>query len=344
MKHGGDLSEAIRRHGGTPDTWLDLSTGINPWPWPIADLPASVWHRLPGRDEEAALIAAARKAYRVPERVTIIPAPGTQALIQWLPRLAEPGAVAIVGPTYGEHAASWAAGGHEVIDVSSLDRLPETSRHAVVVNPNNPDGRVTDRATLMQAAARLAQRGGFLVIDESFADLDPEIGAADLYADLPVVILRSFGKFFGLAGVRLGFALAPPPIATRIVEALGPWAVSGPAIAVGRAALSDTHWASETRRIVQAQARSLDAVLVAAGLAVIGGTALFRLVRHAQARELHEALARRHIWCRSFEESPDLLRFGLPPDRTALDRLAEALAGAAKDAATHDSAQGTITA
>ena len=92
MKHGGDLTEAMAHYGGTPDMWLDLSTGINPWPWPMPPaLPARVWRRLPSRADEDALLEAAREAYVVPAGVEIVAAPGTQALIQWLPHLAGSG-------------------------------------------------------------------------------------------------------------------------------------------------------------------------------------------------------------------------------------------------------------
>jgi cobalamin biosynthesis protein CobC len=327
MKHGGDLTEAMARYGGTPPMWLDLSTGINPWPWPIpADLPAEVWQRLPSRAAEDALIAAAREAYAVPADIGVIAVPGTQSLIQWLPQLAGQGAVAIVEPTYGEHALAWRMAGHEVVTIAGLDALPETVRHAVVVNPNNPDGHVTDRAVLARAAARLRDRGGWLVIDEAFADVKPDISAVGLCADWPVVVLRSFGKFYGLAGLRLGFAIAHPDIAQRVALALGPWPCSGPALQLGAAALRDREWARRTRDAIAQQARELDTVLTEAGFGMVGGAGLFRLARHPDANKLHAALAARHIWCRRFEGADDLLRFGLPGDRHDLDRLAAALA------------------
>jgi cobalamin biosynthesis protein CobC len=329
MQHGGDLTDAMRRYGGACDTWLDLSTGINPWPWPVPDRLSSVaWERLPSRADEAHLIAAARLAYRVPESVAIVPAPGAQALIQWLPRLAAPGPVAVVGPTYGEHAAAWADAGHEVIAVEQLDDLPARACHAVVVNPNNPDGRVRDRATIARVLQHMLRQGGWLVVDESFVDLEPALSAADLAPHGALVVLRSFGKFYGLAGVRLGFAITAANIAGRVTAALGPWAVSGPAVAIGSAALADTRWAEDTRRTLTAQAQRLDTLLEAAGLAVIGGTTLFRLTRHSEAGSLHQALAQRHIWVRAFDDRPDLLRFGLPPGEPSLQRLATALAQA----------------
>jgi cobalamin biosynthetic protein CobC len=240
--------------------------------------------------------------------------------------LAGGGAVAIVGPTYGEHALAWRMAGHDVVTVAGLDALPENVRHAVIVNPNNPDGRVTDRAALARAATLLRDRGGWLIIDEAFADVEPDISAVGLCAELPVVVLRSFGKFYGLAGLRLGFAVASPDIAKRIALALGPWPCSGPALHVGTAALRDHEWARRTRDAIAQQARELDAVLVEAGFGIAGGTGLFRLARHPAAGEVHTALAAQHIWCRRFDWADDLLRFGLPGDRHGLDRLAAALA------------------
>ncbi|MGN6117952.1 MAG: threonine-phosphate decarboxylase CobD [Nitrobacter sp.] len=325
MKHGGDLTEAIAHYGGAPEMWLDLSTGINPWPWPIPQLPNDVWTRLPSRTDDAALIAAARLAYRVPDDVAIAIAPGTQSLIQWLPRLANPGTVAIAGPTYSEHAIAWQEAGHNAIAFEPTNALPHAVRHAVVVNPNNPDGCVIDHATLIRIARETHARGGWLVIDEAFADLDPDISAVALCRELPVILLRSFGKFFGLAGLRLGFAIASPKIAEAIGTALGPWPCSGPALAIGRAALLDAPWAGRTRTALKRQAEKLDAVLAGAGWSIAGGTTLFRLARHPEARLLHATLARNHIWCRSFDWADDLLRFGLPSDDVGLDRLAKAL-------------------
>ena len=326
MKHGGDLTEAIAGHGGAPGSWLDLSTGINPWPWPVPQhLPESTWQRLPSRAETKALRDAARKTYGVPDGADIAAGPGTQALIQLLPYLAAPGTVAIVEPTYNEHAAAWRNAGHPVIAIGHLDACPESAVHAVVVNPNNPDGRITDHAALRRIAAQLKSRGGWLVVDEAFVDADPAVSAVALCRDCPMVILRSFGKFYGLAGLRLGFAIAAPDMIERIAAGLGPWPCSGPALLLGRGALGDQSWADDTRGRLEQQARKLDHVLAKAGFTIAGGTPLFRLARHSRAPKLHAALARRHIWCRSFDWADDLLRFGLPPDAAALDRLAAAL-------------------
>jgi cobalamin biosynthetic protein CobC len=326
MKHGGDLTEAMAQHGGTPDDWLDLSTGINPRPWPVPVLPDALWQRLPSRADETRLLDAARTAYNVPAGVDIAAAAGTQMLIQWLPRLAPEGAVAIVSPTYNEHAAAWNVVGREVIAVATLDAIPERARHVVIVNPNNPDGRMLDHAALAHIAGILQERSGWLVIDEAFVDIDPAMSAIALCRDLPVIVLRSFGKFYGLAGLRLGFVIGPPEIVQRCAAALGPWACSGPAIAIGAAALRDIGWAERTRTDLHRQAQQLDNVLRAAGFTIVGGTDLFRLARHPHASLYHERLAHKHIWCRSFDWASGLLRFGLPGDDAKLKRLAIALA------------------
>ena len=325
MKHGGDLSEAIARFGGAPESWLDLSTGINPRPYPVPEkFPAQSWQRLPDRTSELHLIEAAREAYNVPAGVGIAPAAGTQALIQILPHVMTGGAVAIAGPTYSEHAAAFARAGRKVIS-AGLDALPSGVTHAVVVNPNNPDGRITPRETIAGAARQLDKFGGALIIDEAFADVAPECSVVDLCCDLPIIVLRSFGKFHGLAGLRLGFAIARADIAAEIAAALGPWPVSGPALLIGCSALSDRQWSETTRAQLNEQAGKLDAALRSCGLDVIGGTSLFRLARHRDAQAIHAHLASRQIWTRNFDHAGDLLRFGLPPDDAALQRLTAAL-------------------
>jgi len=325
MKHGGDLSEAIARFGGAPESWLDLSTGINPWAYPVpASLPSQAWQRLPDRAAELGLIEAARDGYKVPAGVDVVPAAGTQALIQIQPHVMIGGAVAIAGPTYSEHAAAFARAGRKVV-AASLEALPAGVTHAVVVNPNNPDGRIVSREAIAGAARHLDRFGGALIVDEAFADVAPECSVVELCREFPIVVLRSFGKFFGLAGLRLGFAIARADIAAEITGALGPWAVSGPALVIGRSALSDRQWIETTRARLSRQANRLDDVMRAVGFDIVGGTSLFRLSRHRDAAAIHARLASRQIWTRSFDHADDLLRFGLPPDDSALHRLAAAL-------------------
>ena len=318
MAHGGGLIAARARFPTAPEPWIDLSTGINPLPYSVAALPPETYHRLPEPEEVRRLEAAAARAYGVVDPRMVVGAPGTQILISLLPHLLRPGRVAIVGPTYSEHAAAWTAAGNAVsvvADLAALDGAPA----AVLCNPNNPDGRRSPGAEL----AALARRVGVLIVDEAFADLE-EPGLS-LAPTLPsnAIALRSFGKTYGLAGLRLGFAVATPPMARSIRNALGPWAVSGPAIAFGTAALADDAWRDATRARLQADVAQLDALLTRSGLRVAGGTLLFRLAQHAGAAAAFDRLGRSGILVRRFDAQPSWLRFGIPGG--GWDRLAAAL-------------------
>lgn len=328
--HGGSLALAERRFGRPALPWIDLSTGINPWHYPLPPLPPECWTRLPDRDAFDALLAAAAACYGVPDARFLVAGPGSQSLIQCLPRLLPRGRVAVVGPTYAEHARCWRLAGHDVSEVAGLPDAGAAPEHdvVVVVNPNNPDGRRVDPGLLRRLAAAMASTGGLLVVDEAFADVDPAISMAPDAGMPGLCVLRSFGKFYGLAGLRLGFALGPPELAGRIEDDLGPWAVPGPALSIGRAALEDRAWAEGMRADLGRAAARLDGLLAARGLEVVGGTSLYRLVRDRRAGKLYEAMARRGILARPFDARPDWLRFGLPPGEEAEARLAEALAEA----------------
>lgn len=321
--HGGDLAAAEARWGRPGDGWLDLSTGINPWPYPIPALAGEAWTRLPGRAEEEGLRGAAARRFRAAGPDHVLAAPGTSALIQALPRTRAAGRVDVVAPTYGEHARAWAAAGHHVREVATLEEADAPV--VVVVNPNNPDGRVVAPDALLAHAAVQAARGGLLLVDEAFGDMTPALSVAPRLGP-GMVVLRSFGKFYGLAGLRLGFALAAPELLAPLAAQMGPWAVSGPALAVGTAALGDDAWAaSMIARLAEAQS-ALDGVLERAGLSIVGGTTLFRLAAHPRAAELYDRLGRAGILVRAFEGRPHLLRFGLPAGAAELERLARGLA------------------
>lgn len=316
--HGGDLGEAMRRYPDAPSPWLDLSTGINPVPYPLPDLPAEAWTRLPSRADHDALIAAAAIRYGVKDPSTIVAAPGTQSLIQLLPRLWSDSKVAIVGPTYEEHEVSWRRQGHAVRTIHALSQADDREI-VVVVNPDNPSGRLI-------AATDLRARKQQIVVDESFADFLP--AAASLAADLPrqAIVLRSFGKTYGLGGVRLGFAIADADLAAVLRSELGPWAVSGPALYIGRAALLDEAWLQDAARRLTDDGRRLDDFLGAAGFTVLGGAPLFRLARHDDVPGIVRHLGQHGIHVRAFLRAPDRLRFGLPGNEAGFQRLSAALA------------------
>ncbi len=318
--HGGGLIAARQRFPDAPAPWLDLSTGINPLAYPMPPIPPDAFTRLPEPEQMAALEAAASRAYGVTNPACVVAAPGTQALIHLLPRLLPPGRVAVLSPTYAEHRAAWALAGHAVSEVTHPDDAPVQ----VVVRPNNPDGGVADAAALLSLSDRLAARGGLLVVDEAFADLE----GCSLAPALPrpgLLLLRSFGKTYGLAGMRLGFALTDARLATDLRQALGPWAVSGPAVWAGLHALADTGWRTAAAARLAEQADRLDAMLGRAGCQVAGGTRLFRLVQHPDAAGLADRLGRSGILVRRFVDQPAWLRFGLPGHPADWDRLLSAL-------------------
>ena len=307
--HGGDLEAARAAFPDAPEPWVDLSTGINPWPYPLPPLEPDLWTRLPAPGAERRLREAAAAAYGAAGAEHLAAAAGSQALIQLLPLLRPPGRVAVLGPTYAEHTRCWALAGHAVDAVTALSGADADV--IVVVNPNNPDGRVLRRDVLLDVAERQHARGGWLVVDEAFVDTLPE---ASLCGDVRpgLVVLRSFGKFFGLAGLRLGLAVAEPGLAGRLRAAIGPWAVAGPALAVATAALRDSRWIADTRDRVADAARRLDGILAAGGLRVIGGTDLFRLADGgAGTQNLYVRLARGGVLVRRFDWNPKWLRFGL---------------------------------
>lgn len=329
--HGGDIAAAAARYGIAPADWLDLSTGINPQAYPVPPLGPASWRNLPDAGATGALIAAARVCYGISGAAGVTAAPGTQALIQWLPRVLGTGTVAVLSPTYGEHETAWRAAGAAVSCVADLEG-GDAADVFVVVNPNNPDGRCFEPLDLLRRAEDCARRGAWLVVDEAFCDVLPEMSLARHAGAPGLVILRSFGKFFGLAGARLGFALAPVSLTVELDRALGPWAVSGPAAAVGAAALRDLAWIAETRGRLAADARRLDALLTRAGLEVAGGTDLFRLTHFEEAWAVYHALAGRGILCRAFPAHPEWLRFGLPGSDAEFDRLERALHPAVAEA------------
>lgn len=315
--HGGDLSAVRRRFPDAPLPWLDLSTGINPVPYPVPVLPADAWARLPTREQNDVLIAAAAHRYGVRDPAMIVAAPGTQALIQTIPRLVPRSRVAVVGPTYEEHEVCWRRQGHEVRIVASLDEVGD-AEVVVLVNPDNPTGRLVP-------VEKLSPAPKLLVVDEAFIDLSAS--EASLAGKLPprTIVLRSFGKIYGLAGLRLGFAIASPDFAASLRAELGPWAVSGPALEIGRMALADDAWLQATSLRLAADRHQLDEILRDAGFTIIGGTSLFCLAEHPEAVAMIDRLGRGGLHVRRFAHWPSRLRFGFPGDAGAFDRLRSAL-------------------
>jgi cobalamin biosynthetic protein CobC len=247
-----------------------------------------------------------------------------------LPQIIDLRAAVVVGPTYGSHADAWTRAG-ALTETIGLDEARAHTERAVcltIVNPNNPDGRIVGRAQLLELHDSLRQHGGLLIVDEAFADVVPETSvaaAAGTPTASKLIVLRSFGKFFGLAGLRLGFIVAAPPLAAKVRGLIGEWPVSSDALAAGLAAYANVRWMNRERAILQKSAQRLDRLLTLSGFELAGGTSLFRLARAADARERFTRLLAAGILVRPFDFAPDLLRFGLPRGRDQWRRLAAAL-------------------
>jgi len=331
MQHGGDLSRAMELYGGEREDWLDLSTGINQNPWPIdAKIPddqnlLKSLHHLPAQLNLSHLLNAARGFFQAPQDAAIVAASGVQTLIQWLAYLAPHGTTAILGPTYCEYNKCWSVAARDLELLHDPETLGDNHRHIICVNPNNPDGRLLSFDQLKTLAEKIKARDGWLIIDESFIDPMPDKSAIPLCVEFPVLILRSFGKFFGLPGLRLGFLIAQDEITTHFRQRLGPWPVSSEALVIGAAAYADAPWAADTRKTLAIMADKLATVLTRANLKISGGTSLFQLVSTPTAKDLHHHLATRHIWSRSFDHDATLLRFGVPASENDLMRLEDAL-------------------
>ena len=324
--HGGDTAWAETRFGKPTDGWLDLSTGINPDAYPIPNISADLWHRLPTSGDIAALTAAAAEAYGVPVE-TVALSSGSEAAITLLPRLLAPTKVAVLSPGYGSHITAWKAAGHRIQAMGAenvtSNRLGE-ARILVVGNPNNPDGTRFAPELLLSLAERLSEQGGLLVVDEAFVDGEPKTSLASHVGREGLLVFRSLSKFYGLAGARLGCALAAPRLATAIREGLGSWPVSTPTCLIAEAALKDSSWRDKAMTRLDLLGTALDSALEKADLAIVGRTPLFRLVRSTSARGLFNKLGEKGILVRAFIERSEWLRIGVP-NEAGLARLGAAL-------------------
>lgn len=321
LEHGGRLRQAARHYGIPLGDWLDLSTGIAPWTATLPVIPSAAWQRLP--EPEDGLLEAAQTYYGSAQLVAV---PGSQAAIQLLPALRPVSRVGVLGLCYAEHAQAWRQQGHQV---EVLQQLPSESQLAalevlIVVNPNNPTGRRLAPAQLLAWQSQLARRGGWLIVDEAFMDATPEDSVAPHCPQAGLIVLRSLGKFFGLAGARVGFMLAEKALCQTLEARLGPWPLSGPARYLATACLQDIPAQQHQRqRLIQASQR-LAHLLNHVGLPAQGGCTLFQWLTHPQAAILQEQLARRGIWVRYFH-SPSSVRLGLPADEADWQRLTKAL-------------------
>jgi len=315
--HGGRVQEAANEYGIDPELWLDLSTGINPGSWPVPPIPSSIWSRLPENNDGLEL--AAMDYYGTDALLAVA---GSQAVIQSLPLMREKSRVLVLHPSYSEHAYAWRTQGHQVseCDASQVETLLPNCEVLVLVNPNNPSGDRFSREQLLAWRDALNQRGGWLIVDEAFIDAQPQ---QSLMPNSPLdglIVLRGLGKFFGLAGLRLGFVSAIPSLLTKLSHYLGPWAVNGPARWIGKQALLDRSWQQEMRAHLQLQALRLKTLLNQYSLTPSAGCELFQWIKHPHAREIQRFFSQRAILLRFFNR-PLSLRFGLPSDDQEWQKL-----------------------
>ena len=321
LEHGGNLHDAIGRFGRPRADWIDLSTGINPQPYPVPVLAADAWHRLP--EVSPALAAAAAAYYGAPR---VLPVAGMQAAIQALPRLRPPSRVVVAAPAYAEHAHRWAQAGHAMREVSyeELGSAVVDCEVMVICNPNNPTGATIAPEVLLVWADQLASRQGWLVVDEAFGDTTPHMSVA-AWSDRPgLIVLRSVGKFFGLAGLRLGFVAAHHTLLAELADVLGPWSVSGPAQDIGCAALDDRPWQQAMRRDLLNAGERLHMLLASHGISA-SGSALYQWWPEPRAEAFWQHMAQRGIWVRLFTRGACGIRLGLPLGEASWLRLAQAL-------------------
>lgn len=322
LEHGGNLAAASQHYNIPLSDWLDLSTGINPNGWPVPErLPNTIWSHLP--IEYDGLLIAAQTYYQCDDLLAVA---GSQAAIQALPRMRQQCRVGLLPPAYAEHAHAWQQAGHSVIELTSSainDALPELDV-LVIINPNNPTAELFSSSQLLSWHQQLAQRGGWLIVDEAFMDATPEFSLLNNCPLEGLIILRSVGKFFGLAGLRVGFVFATPILLNTLAELLGPWPIAQASRYITTLALSDTDWQKQQLQQLPESSKRLSDLLTRYNLPPTAGCNLFQWVCSGQAEHYHQQLAQQGIYTRLFKQ-PASLRFGLPKTESDWQRLTQAL-------------------
>ncbi|TXH50947.1 MAG: threonine-phosphate decarboxylase [Cellvibrionales bacterium] len=322
LEHGGKLRAAVQQYHIPLEDWLDLSAALNPTPYPVGKIHYSTWQRLP-EDDDALITIAAR--YYGNEQ--LLPIAGSQAAIQTLPFLfSAPLRVGILQTTYNEHAHAWRRAGHTLIalDEQEIDQHISQLDVLLLVNPNNPTSAIFSRAQLRQWHAQLTTNKGWLIVDEAFIDCDPQHSLVQEAQQTGLIILRSLGKFFGLAGARVGFVFAEKNLLANLRETLGPWPISHPSRIAAQRALSDSTWQQQQREMLPQQSARLAQLLTENGLAPTGGCALFQWIQTPTAAAIHHHLATQGILTRLYA-APASLRLGLPAEEAEWERLTSAL-------------------
>lgn len=311
-EHGGDLVWASHIFNIPLNNWLDLSTGINPHSYPIPPIESKEWHFLPSQKSLENTLDLARQYYQIPSSAYIVISPGSQTLIQSLAYLIAPQPIAIISPTYSGHASAFNDAGFPITFCPNLEDIEKTNcRYAVVVNPNNPDCRIFEKNDLFNLHRKLLERGGLLIIDEAFADITPSISLSSYTHQPGLIILKSLGKFFGLAGMRIGFALGNDPLIPKLQKMLGPWPIAGGILKITQQALADSAWIEKMQQQLKIEAKAMDQFLEGIGLSAKRSTPLFCLIEHPNSSNLYQRFAAQGIFLRAFKDHPNWLRVGL---------------------------------
>lgn len=332
MKHGGNKNEAARAYGIEPAEMIDLSTGISPNPYPLSlsQLDLSDLIELPQEDKAASLKNIMRKAWSVPDSAEIALASGSGALISLIPHIhkGDMRQVYCPEPAYSEHPMAWQRAGFRMIpyEAGTIPEIYLNKTAAIIaVQPGNPMGHCASPDAWLELMEKAAAHKVMIIMDEAFIDLMPEQSLVPYLGRKGLIVIRSFGKFYGLAGVRLGAAIGHPDDITALEDLLGPWPVSAMAVQFAAEAMSDHGWADDQRDWCATQMASLKKELMARGITIIGGTDLYVLIEIEDAKTLQDKLARAGFWTRIFEHYPNWMRLGLARDDAATTRFLKAL-------------------
>ena len=305
-EHGGDIDNAIKKYGGNKDDWIDLSTGINPNHYPYKLINIRELQNLPYKNDIDNLNKLAKKYFQTTACVRAVS--GAQGGINILPFLLPNKTVSILSPTYNEYQNVFSNSLKKIINVKNLSELKK-SQIAIICNPNNPDGKLYSNDNLL----KISKSVEYLIIDESFIDQYPRKSLSHKLDDQTnILILRSFGKFFGLAGIRLGFLISNKEIDKKIQFLIGNWPISNVAINVASKALIDHVWIMNTISFLKEGSYFLDCLASEINWKVVGGTNLYRLYETPNAHDAQNKLANFKIWSRRFSYSKKWIRLGIP--------------------------------
>ena len=319
--HGGNIPWASKQFAIPENQWIDLSTGISPWHYPISTLSPRYFQQLPYATTQ--LYQAAANYYGCPAEY-LRAVPGSQYAIEQLPTLFAPQKIALPTWGYSEHQKAWQAQGSEIIHYTNHSELlqllnQQAIPYALIIRPNNPSAAFFTIEQVKQVEVLLQQKypnKHLLILDEAFIDLYPQASFIRHPPGPRTVVLRSVGKFFGLAGIRLGFVCAQPALLQRLQAKLGQWLINGPSVGIGQQLFQDKPWAQQQRLRIRQQNKQLQQCLLQAGLpAPLHSAGLFTSVFGEPEKflQIFIQLAKAGVLVRYFPHPTQAcLRFGLP--------------------------------